>query len=56
MAARVREALAEGGTWMIVEAFANDRPEENHDPVGRVFFGGSTMLCVPRSLALEFAH
>jgi hypothetical protein len=36
---------------MIVEPFANDRPEENHNAVGRVFYGASTMLCVPVSLA-----
>ena len=36
-----------------VEPFANDRPEENHNPVGRVFYGASTMLCVPCSLALD---
>ena len=50
-ARRVREALAPDGTWMIVEPFAGDRPEENHNPVGRVFYGASTMLCVPVSLA-----
>ncbi|HVO31739.1 MAG TPA: class I SAM-dependent methyltransferase [bacterium] len=49
-AARVKKALAKDGTWMLVEPFANDRPEENHNPVGRVFYGASTMLCVPCSL------
>jgi len=49
-ARRVREALAPDGTWMIVEPFANDRPEDNHNPVGRVFYAASTMLCVPCSL------
>ena len=29
------------------------RPEENHNPVGRVFYSASTMLCVPHSLAQE---
>jgi hypothetical protein len=36
---------------MIVEPFAGDRPEENHNPVGRVFYSASTLLCVPHSLA-----
>ena len=36
---------------MIVEPFAGDRPEDNHNPVGRVFYSASTMLCVPHSLA-----
>ena len=52
-ARRVRQSLADDGTWMLVEPFANDRPEENHNPVGRVFYGASTMLCVPCSLALD---
>ncbi|MFT5291025.1 MAG: SAM-dependent methyltransferase [Planctomycetota bacterium] len=52
-AKRARETLADDGTWMVVEPFANDRPEDNHNPVGRVFYGASTMLCVPCSLALD---
>jgi ubiquinone/menaquinone biosynthesis C-methylase UbiE len=50
-ARRVRETLAEDGTWMIVEPFAGDRPEENHHTVGRLYYAGSTMFCVPHSLA-----
>jgi 2-polyprenyl-3-methyl-5-hydroxy-6-metoxy-1,4-benzoquinol methylase len=50
-ARHVRETLAPDGTWMIVEPFASDRPEENHNPVGRVFYSASTMLCVPHSLS-----
>jgi 2-polyprenyl-3-methyl-5-hydroxy-6-metoxy-1,4-benzoquinol methylase len=50
-ARHVRETLAPDGTWMIVEPFAADRPEENHNPVGRVFYSASTMLCVPHSLS-----
>jgi len=50
-AKRVREAIAKDGTWMIVEPFASDRTEENLNPVGRVFYSASTMLCVPHSLA-----
>jgi SAM-dependent methyltransferase len=38
------------GTWMLVEPFANDRLEDNLNPVGRVFYSGSTMVCVPASL------
>jgi len=47
----VKEVLASGGTWMIVEPFAGDRREDNHNPVGRVFYSASTMLCVPHSLS-----
>jgi 2-polyprenyl-3-methyl-5-hydroxy-6-metoxy-1,4-benzoquinol methylase len=50
-ARHVRETLAPNGTWMIVEPFANDAREANHNPVGRVFYSASTMLCVPHSLS-----
>lgn len=50
-AKHVRKTLAPDGTWMIVEPFANDRVEDNLNPVGRVFYAASTMICVPASLA-----
>ncbi len=50
-ARHTRRTIAADGTWMIVEPFAGDRPEENHNAVGRVFYSASTMLCVPHSLA-----
>jgi SAM-dependent methyltransferase len=50
-AKHVKKTLAPGGTWMIVEPFAGDRVEENLNPVGRVFYAASTMICVPASLA-----
>jgi SAM-dependent methyltransferase len=50
-ARRVREALVDDGTWMIVEPFASDRREDNHNPIGRVFYSASTMICVPHSLS-----
>jgi len=49
----VLQTLASDGTWMIVEPFANDRVEENLNPVGRVFYGASTVICTPASLAQE---
>ena len=52
-AAHVRETLDSDGAWMIVEPFANDRVEENLNPVGRVFYGASTVICTPASLAQE---
>ncbi|HWX52931.1 MAG TPA: class I SAM-dependent methyltransferase [Solirubrobacteraceae bacterium] len=51
--AHVLETLADDGTWMIVEPFANDNVEENLNPVGRVFYGASTVICTPASLAQE---
>jgi 2-polyprenyl-3-methyl-5-hydroxy-6-metoxy-1,4-benzoquinol methylase len=50
-ARHAKETLATDGTWMIVEPFAADRAEDNHNPVGRVFYSASTLLCVPHSLA-----
>jgi SAM-dependent methyltransferase len=38
------------GTWMLVEPFANDKVEDNLNPVGRIYYSGSTMICVPASL------
>ena len=38
------------GTWMLVEPFANDKVEDNLNPIGRVYYSGSTMICVPASL------
>jgi len=48
-AAHVRETLAPDGTWMIVEPYAGDRLEDNLNPVGRVFYGASTLVCTPAS-------
>ena len=50
-AKHARRTIANNGTWMIVEPFASDKPEDNHTPVGRVMYSASTMLCVPHSLA-----
>jgi SAM-dependent methyltransferase len=49
----IYEALDGDGTWMIVEPYANDRVEQNLNPVGRVFYGASTVICTPASLAQE---
>jgi SAM-dependent methyltransferase len=50
-ARHVRETLAADGTWMIIEPFAGDRVEDNLNPVGRVFYAASTLICVPSSLS-----
>jgi 2-polyprenyl-3-methyl-5-hydroxy-6-metoxy-1,4-benzoquinol methylase len=52
-AAHVRETLTPDGTWMIVEPFAHDQLEKNLNPVGRVFYAASTMICAPASRAQE---
>jgi len=51
--AHVHETLAPDGTWMIVEPYANDAVEDNLNPVGRVFYGASTVICTPASLDQE---
>jgi 2-polyprenyl-3-methyl-5-hydroxy-6-metoxy-1,4-benzoquinol methylase len=52
-ARHVREALAPDGTWLIVEPFANDRIVDNLNPIGRVYYAVSTLLCTPGSLSQE---
>jgi SAM-dependent methyltransferase len=52
-AAWVRRSLAKDGTWMIVEPFANDRLKDNLNPVGRVYYSFSTLLCTPCSRSQE---
>ena len=52
-ARRVRDLLAADGTWMIVEPNAGDRLEDNLNPVGRAYYGFSTLLCTPASLSQE---
>ena len=52
-AAHVRQSLAPDGTWMIVEPFANDQLKDNLNPVGRVYYSFSTLLCTPCSRSQE---
>lgn len=52
-AKHVRRSMGAEGTWMIVEPFANDKIEENFNPIGRAFYAASTMLCTPASLSQE---
>jgi len=54
-ATHVRQALKPGGAWMIVEPFANDDVRDNLNPVGRVYYSASTLLCTPSSRAQEVA-
>jgi SAM-dependent methyltransferase len=52
-ARHVLQSLAPDGTWMIVEPAAGDRVEDNLNPVGRAYYGFSTLLCTPSSLDQE---
>lgn len=52
-AKHVRQSLAPDGTWMIVEPFANNELKNNLNPVGRVYYSFSTLLCTPCSRSQE---
>jgi SAM-dependent methyltransferase len=52
-ARHVRESIAADGVWMVVEPMAGDRVEDNLNPVGRAYYGFSTLLCTPASLSQE---
>src|SRR3954468_24000991 len=48
-AAHVLGSLAADGSWLIAEPMAGDRTEDNLNPVGRIFYSASTMICTPAS-------
>jgi 2-polyprenyl-3-methyl-5-hydroxy-6-metoxy-1,4-benzoquinol methylase len=50
-ARHIWSALAEDGTWMVVEPIAGDSPDENFNPLGRIRYGFSTLVCTPGSLS-----
>ena len=52
-ARHVLSTLAPDGTWMIVEPYATDRLEDNLNPVGKIYYNASTLICTPASRAQE---
>lgn len=52
-AAHTRQSLKPNGTWLVVEPFAGDNIEDNLNPIGRVFYSASTLICTPASLSQE---
>lgn len=54
-ARHVRESLAKDGSWMIVEPYAKNDLKDNLNPVGRVYYSFSTLLCTPCSRSQEVA-
>jgi SAM-dependent methyltransferase len=52
-ATHVKSSLRADGTWMIVEPFANDALQDNLNPVGRIYYSFSTLLCTPCSRSQE---
>jgi hypothetical protein len=51
--AHARETLKSDGALMLVEPMAGDSLADNLNPVGRVYYAGSTHICVPTSLNQE---
>ena len=45
--------MKKDGNWLLVEPFANDDPADNMNPIGRVFYSASTLICTPASLSQE---
>ena len=52
-AEHVRQSLADDGTWLLVEPHAKDKRADNLNPVGRIFYSASTLICVPNSRSQE---
>jgi SAM-dependent methyltransferase len=52
-AAHIRRSLKPDGTWLLVEPFAHDDLADNLNPVGRLFYSASTMVCTPASQSQE---
>jgi 2-polyprenyl-3-methyl-5-hydroxy-6-metoxy-1,4-benzoquinol methylase len=50
-ARHIRQSLAPDGTWLIVEPAAADTVEGTLNPVGRIYYGFSTFLCVPNAVS-----
>ena len=55
-AAHIRRALADDGTWLLVEPMAGERLEDNVNPVGRIFYAASTFICTPSAQAQDGGH
>jgi 2-polyprenyl-3-methyl-5-hydroxy-6-metoxy-1,4-benzoquinol methylase len=49
----VLSQVATDGTWLVVEPMAGDRIEDNLNPIGRIYYAGSTTICTPASLAQD---
>jgi SAM-dependent methyltransferase len=52
-AGKIRSILKPDGTWLLVEPFAHDDVADNLNPVGRIFYSASTMICTPASMSQE---
>jgi ubiquinone/menaquinone biosynthesis C-methylase UbiE len=50
------KSLAPDGSVMLVEPFAHDKVEDNFNPVGRLYYAGSTMLCCAHAISENGTH
>jgi ubiquinone/menaquinone biosynthesis C-methylase UbiE len=50
-ARHIRQALKPDGSWLVVEPYAADEPAANMNPIGRVYYNFSTLLCVPNAMS-----
>ncbi len=55
-ARHLRQALKPDGTWLLVEPFANDEVQDNLNPIGRLFYSVSTLVCTPGSLSQDVGY
>lgn len=55
-ARRARQALSDEGTLLLVEPYASDKIEENLNPVGRIYYTGSTWLCCAHAISENGTH
>jgi len=55
-ARQIRDAMADGGTFMLVEPMAGDSLSENMHPLGQIYYGFSTLMCTPTSLSQEVGY
>jgi len=55
-ARHARQALELGGAVLLVEPYANDRLEDNMNPLGRMLYAASTFVCTPNSLSQEIGR
>jgi predicted amidohydrolase len=55
-AEHARKCLADGGTVLLVEPFASDKVEENHNVVGRLYYSASTTMCCAHAISENGTH
>src|SRR5262245_44194157 len=52
-AAHIRQALAQDGSFLLVEPMAGESLTDNANPIGRIYYAASTTICTPSAQAQE---